>query len=150
MSPRSGTRFGDGNVSLRVMRYTGGSVVAFTTSEVVLVLCYATGILGTTGATIAAFFAGAIPNYVLNRRWVWQRSGPVRVGREVLLYAIVSIVSLVAAAAATGWAKQAADGNKTIDTAAVAAAYLVTYGVLFVMKFVVFETFVFVHRADAR
>ena len=150
MIPRSGRLTRAGTLKLRVMRYTGGSVVAFATSEVVLVLCYATGILGTTGATIAAFFAGAIPNYVLNRRWVWQRRGRLRVGREVILYAAVSIVSLVAAAAATSWAAQAADGNKTIGTAAVAAAYLVTYGVLFVTKFVVFDLFVFVDRAEAR
>ena len=81
-------------LTTRVMRYTGGSVVAFTTSEIVLVLCYATGIFGTTGATVAAFFAGAIPNYVLNRQWVWERRGRVRIGREVILYAIVSVVSL--------------------------------------------------------
>jgi putative flippase GtrA len=134
----------------RVMRYTGGSVIAFTTSEIVLVLGYATGLLGTTGATVAAFFAGAIPNYVLNRQWVWERRGRVRVGREVVLYSIVSLVSLVAAAAATGWAAQAVDGSKAMGTAVVAAAYLVTYGILFVAKFVVFETIIFVERPRPR
>jgi putative flippase GtrA len=146
MSPRSVIGAPRSTLTTRVMRYTGGSVVAFTTSEIVLVLCYATGIFGTTGATVAAFFAGAIPNYVLNRQWVWERRGRVRIGREVILYAIVSVVSLVAAAAATGWAAQAVNGSKAAGTAAVAAAYLVTYGGLFVAKFVVFERFVFVAR----
>ncbi len=150
MIPPSVIRAPESGLPTRVMRYTGGSVIAFTTSEIVLVLCYATGVFGTTGATVAAFFAGAIPNYVLNRQWVWERRGRVRVGREVVLYAIVSVVSLVAAAAATGWAAQAVDGSKATGTAAVAAAYLVTYGVLFVAKFVVFERVVFVERAGPR
>jgi putative flippase GtrA len=150
MSPPAVVRASESGLLARVMRYTGGSVIAFTTSEVVLVLCYATGLLGTTGATVAAFFAGAIPNYVLNRQWVWERRGRVRVGREVVLYAIVSLVSLVAAAAATGWAAQAVDGSKAMGTAVVAAAYLVTYGVLFVAKFVLFETVIFVERAGPR
>jgi hypothetical protein len=100
MSPRGDTRAREGALPARVMRYTGGSVIAFTTNEVVLGLWYATKILGTTEAT--------------------------------------------------GWAEHAGDGNKAMVTAAVAAAYLVTYGVLFVMKFAIFETIVFVDRADAR
>jgi putative flippase GtrA len=150
MSPPSVVRASQTTLFARVMRYTGGSVIAFATSEAVLVVCYATGILGTTGATVAAFFSGAIPNYILNRQWVWERSGRIRVGREIVLYAVVSAVSLVSAAAATGWAAHAVNGSKALGTAAVAAAYLITYGVLFVAKFMVFETVVFVERAGPR
>lgn len=154
MSLPSLPRAPDGRFATKVMRYTGGSAVAFLTSEITLVACYSVGLLGTTGATVAAFFAGAIPNYALNRRWVWERRGRVRIGREIVLYAAVSLVSLVAAAAATGWADQAASGSKATRTALVAAAYLVTYGVLFVAKFVAFEMVVFAERpgqkVDAR
>jgi len=127
----------------RFMRYTGGSIVAFLTSEVAFVLCYVTGVVGTTAAAAIAFMAGAVPNYVLNRQWVWKRRGRVRVWREVVLYAAISVVSIVAAAAATGWATSMVHGNKAIHTVAAAIAYLVTYGVLFVAKFIVFETVVF-------
>jgi putative flippase GtrA len=132
---------------IRFARYTGGSLVALTTSEMVLVLCYATGIFGTTGSAITAFCAGAIPNYLLNRRWVWQRRGRPRVGREILLYLAVSGVSLLASVAATGWAVHTVRGSASTRTIVAAAAYLVTYGVLFVAKFAVFEAIVFTeHR----
>jgi len=127
----------------RFMRYTGGSIVAFATSEVAFVLCYASGGVGTTAAAVVAFMAGAVPNYVLNRRWVWKRRGRVRVWREVVLYAAISVVSIVAAAAATGWATNMVHGSKAIHTVAAAAAYFVTYGVLFIAKFIAFETVVF-------
>jgi putative flippase GtrA len=134
-------------LGVRLTRYTSASVVAFVTSEAVLVVCYAGGLLGTTGATLAAFVAGAVPNYLLNRRWVWGRRGPVRVGREVVLYAAVSLVTLLAASFATAWAAGAIDGSTEMRTAGVAAAYLVVYGTLFVLKFVVFERVVFAEGA---
>ena len=69
-------------LAVRVTKYTAGSLVAAATSEIVLVVCYGTGLLGTTAASIVAFFAGAVPNYVLNRRWVWQRRGRVPIRRS--------------------------------------------------------------------
>jgi putative flippase GtrA len=130
-------------LAIKFSKYTVGSVVALATSELTLVLVYGTGWLGTTAASVVAFLAGALPNYVLNRSWVWGRRGRVRIGREVFLYALVSAVSLVAAAAATGAAAGMAPKGSTLGVALVATAYLATYGILFVLKFVVYEGVVF-------
>jgi putative flippase GtrA len=136
-SSRLGVRFG---------RYTLGSVVAVTASEIAFIACYGPGLLGTTASSAVAFLAGAIPNYVLNRSWAWGRRGRVRVGREVVLYAVVSLVSFAASALATGWMSHEAAHHTTSHgarTALVAAAYLATYGVLFIAKFVVFQLVIF-------
>jgi putative flippase GtrA len=96
---------------------------------------------------VVAFFAGAIPNYVLNRSWAWERWGRLNVSREVILYAVVSIVSLVSAAVVTGWVSHMAaqlTGSHAARTALVASAYLATYSLLFVLKFVIFQRVVFV------
>jgi putative flippase GtrA len=124
-------------------KYSAGSVIAFATSEVVLVALFATGTLGASAASVVAFCAGAVPNYVLNRSWVWRRRGRVLIGREVILYALVSVVSLVAAALATGAAAAAAPSGGAAGVVFVAAAYLATYGALFVVKFVVYDRVVF-------
>ncbi|HEX3426879.1 MAG TPA: GtrA family protein [Acidimicrobiales bacterium] len=134
---RLGVRFG---------RYTLGSVVAVVASEIAFVLCYGTGLLGTTASSAVAFVAGAIPNYVLNRSWAWGRRGKIRVGREVVWYAVVSLVSFAASAVATGWTSHVAKHlthSSELRTALVAGAYLATYGVLFIAKFVVFQLFIF-------
>jgi putative flippase GtrA len=136
-SSRLGVRFG---------RYTLGSVVAVVSSEIAFVLCFGSGLLGTTASSAVAFVAGAIPNYVLNRSWAWGRRGRVRVGREVLLYAIVSLASFVASALATGWASHVAPhvtDSHALRTTLVAGAYLATYAVLFLAKFVVFQVVIF-------
>ena len=133
-------------LALRFTRYTAGSVVALATSELVLIATYGTGLLGTTPASVLAFFAGAVPNYVLNRSWVWQRRGRLDVRRELLPYLLVSLVSLVAGALATGWAAGLAPDGDTVRSAFVAGAYLATYGLLFVLKFVAYHYLVFTER----
>ena len=132
----------------RFTRFTAGSVVAFLTSEVTLVVLYGSGALPATAASVAAFFAGAVPNYVLNRQWVWKRRGRIGWRTELLPYAAVSLVSLAAAAAATAWASAAAPGGHTTRTAFVAVAYLATYGSLFLAKFAVYQRVVFADRAE--
>jgi putative flippase GtrA len=131
----------------RVTRYTIGSLVAIVASEIAFVVCYGVAHLGTTLTSAVAFIAGAIPNYVLNRSWAWQRRGKLHVRREVIGYILVSLFSFGAAALSTGWVNHAAPhltSSHTQRTALVAGTYLATYGVLFVLKFVLFELVIFV------
>ena len=130
----------------KLFRYTVGSVVALLTSLVVFALAYGLG-AGTVPANVLAFVAGAIPNWILNRAWAWERRGRVHVGREILLYAVVSVLSLAASSAATGWAGTVVPrvtADRTLQVLLVAAAYLATYGVLFGAKYLVYELVVFV------
>jgi putative flippase GtrA len=130
----------------RAARYTIGSVVAVVASEIAFVLCYGIGHLGTTATSVVAFVAGAIPNYILNRSWAWQRRGRLHVGREVIGYWLVSLFGLATAALSTGWVNHAAPhltSSHAQRTALVAGTYLATYGVLFILKFALFELVIF-------
>jgi putative flippase GtrA len=131
-------------------RYTASSVVALATSEVALVLLFGTGLLGAGPAAVIAFLSGAIPNYVLNRSWVWKRRGNPRVGREFVPYVLVSLATLLLAALATTVAARIAPGGETAQTVFVAIAYLVANGVLFVAKFVIYHLFLFGDGAPDR
>jgi putative flippase GtrA len=55
-------------------RYSASSVVATVVSQLAFALCYWFGTAAIV-ATVVAWFAGAVPNYVLNRRYTWGRSG---------------------------------------------------------------------------
>jgi putative flippase GtrA len=132
----------------RATRYTIGSIVAAVVSEIAFAACFGGG-LGTTPSTVIAFVAGAIPNWTLNRRWAWRRTGRLNFRREVAGYALTSVVSLVAAAVATGWVNHwvhSLTHDHTIRVIMVTAAYLATYGVLFVAKFAVYEMVIFTER----
>lgn len=130
---------------VKVWRYTVGSVIAAVTSLVVFAVAFGLG-LGNVPANVLAFVAGAVPNWILNRSWAWQRKGRVHVRREIILYAVVSALSLAASSAATGWADHevpAVTPNHTLQVLLVACAYIATYGVLFVAKYVVYELVIF-------
>jgi putative flippase GtrA len=126
-----------------------GSMVATVASEIAFAACYGSGALGTTASSAVAFIAGAIPNYVLNRSWAWERKGRVRVWREVVLYAVVSLLSFAASAVATGATAHAVRdaADHSVRVALVSASYLATYAVLFVGKFLAYEFVIF---ADPR
>jgi putative flippase GtrA len=95
---------------------------------------------------VLAFLAGAIPNWGLNRRWTWRRRGRPPLGREVLPYAAVVLSTAVAATAlsgvADGWVR-GLETPRSIQVALVGIAFLLPYGAVFLLKFMLFERLVF-------
>jgi len=130
----------------KITGYSAGSVIAAFTSE----LCFAGSFgalhTGTTLASLIGFIGGAVPNYVLNRRWAWKDQGSRSRRDEILLYAAVSIASFSVSAVVTGYAEHWArslTGARGWQVVMVGAAYLAVAGVFFVGKFVAYELIVF-------
>jgi putative flippase GtrA len=138
--------------AVKITRYALGSVVALGTSVVVFAVLYVIGV-GTTACSITAFFAGAIPNWILNRRWAWEVSGKIEVAREVIGYGIVSLLAVLASVLATGWVGQqvmSLPEGHGFRVALVTAAYVFVQAVLFLAKFVVYDRWVFAGRSRFR
>jgi putative flippase GtrA len=136
----------------RITRYTIGSIVAFGTSAVVFPLLYVMGV-GTTGCSIGAFVAGAVPNWVLNRRWAWKIRGRVNFWREIFAYVVISVIQLVATSFSTAWAQahvQSIAPGHGVRAALVTAAYLAVFVVMFAAKFAVYEFWIFSDRSGLR
>jgi putative flippase GtrA len=123
-------------------RYSASSVVATVVSQVAFALCYW---LGTSAvlATLVAWLTGAVPNYVLSRRWAWGRQG------QLLPYAMIVIGSAVTAALVTTATDHLVQGidSHAWKTVLVTGSYFGTYGVLFILKFVLFDRLVFAKPA---
>jgi putative flippase GtrA len=136
----------------RITRYTVGSIVAAATSAVVFAVLYVMG-AGTTACSIVAFIAGAIPNWILNRRWAWRVQGRVAFGREIVAYVIVSALTLVITSETTAWTQhhvQSIPAHHGIRVALVTASYLAVFAVLFVARFAVYEVWIFSGRSRVR
>ena len=136
----------------RMTRYALGSVVAAISSAITFEV---TNVLGadTTVCSVAAFVAGAIPNWILNRRWAWQRKGRPVWGREIGGYVAISLVSLVSTSLATGWADDHVGWippHYGLRAAALTAVYMSVVAVLFVVKFVLYEYWVFQDESRVR
>ena len=125
-------------------RYSASSVVATVVSQFAFALCYWFGTAAVV-ATLVAWLAGAVPAYVMNRRWAWRSQG------QMLPYAIIVIGSAVTAALVTTATDHLVQGidSHAWKTLLVTGSYFATYGVLFILKFVLFDRLVFAKPAPA-
>jgi putative flippase GtrA len=130
----------------RITGYSAGSVVAIVLSEAAFAATLGWGHAGTTVASAVGFIGGAVPNYILNRRWAWRdRRGRNR-RTEVVLYMVVALATFLVSALVTHWAEAVArrlTSGGGLQVAFTAAAFLVVSGVFFVFKFVIYEKIVF-------
>ena len=108
--------------------------------------------LGAITSTVIAFFAGAIPNWILNRRWAWEKRGREGIAKETTLYVIVSAIALVASSAADKFtAVEAAHlQNELAKSLLVTFAYLLSVVVLTGLKYIAYDRIVFVDRSNPR
>ncbi len=136
----------------KITRYAIGSVVALATSIVVFAVMYVLGI-NTTICSIAAFVAGAVPNWILNRRWAWKIRGQVSIMREIVGYIAISVAVLVMSSAATGWTSsevQSIPAHHGIRVLLVTAAYVAVQAFFFGVKYLVYEHWVFAGKSRFR
>jgi putative flippase GtrA len=127
----------------KVLRYAAGSVVATVCSEVTFVLFYG-GLQATPAiASCVAWFAGAVPNYWLNRTWTWKRRGKPSLTREILPYIAIILLTLFIAIIATTTVDDVISRGPVaarVRVAAVGGTYLGVYGVMFLLRFFLLDS----------
>ncbi|TCC11692.1 GtrA family protein [Kribbella soli] len=119
-------------------KYSASSVIATVVSQLAFALCYWFGTAAIV-ASLVAWISGVVPNYLLNRRWTWGRTG------QKLPYTIIVVASAVIAAVVTSVADHLVQPieSHAWQTLLVTGSYLATYAVLFIVKFVLFDRLVF-------
>lgn len=136
----------------RVARFAIASLVAAGTSAVVFPILYVMGV-STTACSIAAFAAGAIPNWTLNRRWTWQVEGKVAFGREIVAYVLISGCTLLLLSLATGWTHrhvQSIPAGHGIRVLLVTASYFGVLAVLYGVRFFLYHHWIFSGQSRVR
>lgn len=134
----------------RFSKYAVGSMVAFGASNVAFLLCYGTGWTSPQVASVLSFVAGIPVNYVLNRRWAWQRRGRPAMRDELVPYAAVVALSVTATALGTWGVDRLlteADLARAVKVALVDLAFLAINGGLFLAKYVLLDRLVFRDRS---
>ncbi|MGH2910636.1 MAG: GtrA family protein [Solirubrobacteraceae bacterium] len=137
----------------KITKYAVGSAVALGTSVVVFAIMdwlhIRTGI-----DSAAAFVAGAIPNWILNRKWAWRMEGRVEWMREIVAYTVISVLVWAASTWATGntqnWAHDHIAPGTGLRVIVTTAAYVFVQAVFFVIKFVIYDKWVFAGRSRFR
>ena len=136
----------------RMTKFAISSLVAAGTSAVVLAVLYAMHV-DTTVCTVLAFFAGAIPNWSINRRWTWKVRGKVAFGREIFAYLVISATTLVLLSLATNWTADhvhsIAPGHG-LRVLLVDASYFSGLALLYGVRFFLYEKWIFSGRSRVR
>ena len=133
-------------------RFAISSAVAAGTSAIVFPILYVLG-ASTTACSVVAFFAGAIPNWTLNRHWTWKVEGKVAVGREIVAYIVISATTLVALSLVTGWTDRRVHNlpaGHGIRVLLVTASYFAVLAVLYAARYLVYERWIFSGRSRIR
>jgi putative flippase GtrA len=133
----------------KALRYGTGSIVATVCSQTTFLLLYGPLHASTTVSSVLAWFAGAVPNYWLNRSWTWGRRGRPSVRRELLPYAAIILGTLVLAIVATSGVAALLAGTSVSHgtrTFLVSGTYFLVYAVMFGFRFLLFDRLFATHR----
>jgi putative flippase GtrA len=127
----------------RWWRYAVTSVVATAASETTLLLVYGLHLMAASWAAVVASLAGSIPSYAMSRYWIWPEADRRRPGRQAVAYWVVALVSLGLSSLVTGLAAANGPAAGAARLWVVGLAYIGTYGGLWILKFVVYQTLLF-------
>ena len=133
----------------QLVRYGAVSIIATTTSLVVLGLLVSTRLLAPGWANVVATAVGTVPSFELNRRWVWGRHGRASTGREVIPFVALSAAGLALSTLAVVLVGRWADHASLTGagrTLAIQAANVAAFGGLWLLQFVILDRVLFADR----
>jgi putative flippase GtrA len=119
---------------IKLFRYSAASAVGVSVGVPVLALCY--GVFGWNElvANLVSVSAGAVPNYLINRRWTWHQTGKNRLWGEIVPFWVMTALGMILSLLAVDYADA-----RWGTTFAVTAAQLSGFGVLWLAKFLVLD-----------
>ncbi len=130
----------------KIFRYTMTSVITTGVSLTVLGLVFGVfRVWSEVPSTIFANVCAAFPSYWLNRRWAWGKSGRSRLFKEVLPFWVMSAASIAFSMVGASVARyigerwHLAAHHHLLLTALVLFANVVSFGIFWVLKLMVFN-----------
>jgi putative flippase GtrA len=129
----------------KLWRYGTISVVATVISLSGLFLFYRIVGLSPGWSNICATVIATIPYYYLNRMWVFKKRGRSHLTKEIIPFWAIAFGSLVLSTLAVRFAGYEARSiaSKTTRAGILVMANFATYGILWLMKFFVFNKLLF-------
>jgi putative flippase GtrA len=138
-------------VGQKLFRYSLASIVAVIVSVVLLVLF--NGVIGLSAwvsSTLATAIA-AIPNYEMNRKWAWGKTGRSHLLKEVVPFWALAFIGWAFSTFSVHLMENYAnhhDFSHVLTTFSVTVVYIAAFGVLWVAKFIIFNKVLFAHHID--
>lgn len=128
----------------KILRYSGVSLIGVTLGQALLWLFFTQLEWNAEVSNLAAVAIGTVPGYLLNRAWVWGKTGAHSMANEVIPFWGMAFLGLVFSTVLVHYAEQRWDSWVLVNL-----ANLVAFGTLWVAKFFVLERFLFAHDPPA-
>ena len=126
---------------LKMIKFTMVSVISALTSLVVLSIVYgALRLWSEVPSVLFANLTAGIPSYLLNRQWVWGKSGRSHLVKEILPFVVISVTGIGFALFTASLAHDYADAHHLhhlVRTALVLVTNIASFGILWVFKFLI-------------
>jgi putative flippase GtrA len=127
----------------KTLRYASVSAISLAIGQALLITFYR--FFGWPGVTanVASVVLSAIPSYVLNRYWTWNKRGPNHFWKEIVPFWSMALLGL----AFSTWLVALAD-RRWGTTLAVSLASAFAFGTIWVGKFIVLNSVLFAQRTS--
>ena len=128
---------------LKMVKYATVSLISFLISVTLITITY--GVLRLGSEVVCTFISNVlagIPNYFLNRQWVWKKGGRSHLWREVVPFWVLSIAGILFALFTASLAQHFSNTHHLqhlARTVVVVGANVAAFGILWVLKFLVFN-----------
>jgi putative flippase GtrA len=119
-------------------RYTVASLLATGISQVVLLVVYWVWESDAMTASTIAFLVGAVPHFLLIRRWAWGNKGTVGRNKEIVAYVVVTAAGGALSIGITtvmDWLMAGLIDDRGWRTIGLVVAYLASGAPVFLLKF---------------
>jgi len=136
----------------QLFRYSMVSVVSTVVSFAVLALVF--GVLHLAGpiwSTTIANVVAVVPSYYLNRMWVWGKNGRSHLMKEIVPFWAMSAIGVVVSIFGAAIARHIGEANHLShfdQTILVLAANVASFGLFWVLKYMVFNRLFRVHPLE--
>ncbi len=136
----------------QLIRYSMVSVVSTAVSFGVLFIVF--GVLhlfGEIGSTVFANVCATVPSYYLNRKWVWGKTGRSHLVKEIIPFWSMSAMGIVVSIGGAAVARHLGrvhHFSHLQQTAVVLAANVTSFGVFWILKYLVFNRLFHVHTLE--
>lgn len=136
----------------QLFRYSAVSVVSTAVSFGVLAIVF--GVLhlfGEIGSTVFANVCATIPSYYLNRKWVWGKGGRSHLLKEIVPFWCMSAIGIVVSIGGAAVARHLGIEHHLShlqQTVVVLAANVTSFGVFWILKYLVFNRLFNVHTLE--
>ncbi|MGH9170079.1 MAG: GtrA family protein [Acidimicrobiales bacterium] len=136
----------------RTLKFATVSVITTIVSQTVLFVTFdVVSLASAMECSAIATAVATIPAYWLNRTWTWEKRGRSSFWSEVLPFWLIAFIGLVLSTVAVGLAAHHADiisHKKDVKGVVVQAAYLLTYALIWVGRYTIFNRYLFGTRPE--